>query len=189
MAKNWLAAKLLPQKHFCECFLYLANFDRKREVHMWNPFHDRFFGADWFKKLVLSKSCSRREKKDIWKAILVARDLPVFLSKDIYLEQYSPNQCAGQFNLATCNPFLFPSIKPSTSHGTLDHLRGWTNRAREVYYNDLQSTKKVVHHIRWKPACLGGIIIRVTFPPPANYSRSRWAYPDRGFDSYLSLTY
>jgi hypothetical protein len=151
MAINWLAAKLLPQKHSCECFLYLAYFDRKREVHMWNPFHDRFFGADWFKKLVLSKSCSRREEQDIWKAILVARDLPVYLSKDIYLEQYSPNQCARQFGHMQSIPVPFYQTLNQPWHSR--SLKGLDQliRAREVYYNDLQSTKKV-HHIRWKPA-------------------------------------
>lgn len=57
-----------------------------------------------------------------------------------------------QFGHMQSIPFSF-SIKPSPWHSR--SLKGLDPliRARDVYYNDLQSTKKV-HHIRSKPASL-----------------------------------
>lgn len=120
MAINWL--KPLPQKNVSFIWPILIGKDKYicgTLFMTWQVFRR-------FNKLVLSKSCYRREEQDIWKAILVARDLPVYLSKDIYLEQDSQTQCARQFGHMQSIPFSF-SIKPSTSHGTIDHLRGWTH--------------------------------------------------------------
>lgn len=43
----------------------------------------------------------------MWRAILVARDLPVYLDQNVYLEPYSPNQFARQFGLTQCIPVPF----------------------------------------------------------------------------------